>query len=84
MTNCRFAASAALALSAAIGAGAGAFAQLAPSPPASASAKVPSFPLEIQKAAFLAMPEPGRKVVQGALVWLGLYNGLVDGVYCAP
>ncbi len=32
-----------------------------------------------QKAAFLALPEETRRAAQDALVWLGFYNGVVDG-----
>jgi peptidoglycan hydrolase-like protein with peptidoglycan-binding domain len=35
--------------------------------------------LASQKAAFLALPETTRKAAQDALVWLGFYNGVVDG-----
>ncbi len=35
--------------------------------------------LAAQKAAFLALPEATRKSAQDALVWLGFYNGVVDG-----
>src|SRR5579871_4850045 len=37
--------------------------------------------LAAQKAAFLALPEATRKAAQDALVWLGLYNGVVDGAF---
>ena len=35
--------------------------------------------LATQNAAFLALPEGTRKAAQDALVWLGFYNGVVDG-----
>ena len=35
--------------------------------------------LSDQKAAFLALPDETRKAAQDALVWLGFYNGVVDG-----
>ena len=35
--------------------------------------------LEVQKAAFLALPLATRKAAQDALVWLGFYNGASDG-----
>ena len=35
--------------------------------------------LAAQKAAFLALPEATRKSAQDALVWLGFYNGVIDG-----
>ncbi len=35
--------------------------------------------LATQNAAFLALPEATRKAAQDALVWLGFYNGAVDG-----
>src|SRR5271170_7599106 len=49
----------------------------AQTPPASASPADAA--LTAQKAAFLALPESTRKAAQDALVWLGLYVGLVDG-----
>ena len=49
--------------------------------PASAPQKAAGSTFESQKAAFLAMSEADRKAVQDALVWLGLYNGLVDGAF---
>src|SRR5262249_31067740 len=33
------------------------------------------------KSTFLALPEPTRKAVQEALVWLGLYVGVNDGEF---
>jgi hypothetical protein len=44
-----------------------------PAPPAADAA------MAGQKAAFLALPEATRKAAQGALVWLGFYNGAADG-----
>jgi peptidoglycan hydrolase-like protein with peptidoglycan-binding domain len=49
-------------------------AQTPPTPVPAADAALPA-----QKAAFLALPEPTRKAAQDALVWLGFYNGVVDG-----
>src|SRR5271154_4311841 len=49
----------------------------AQTPPAAPSAADAT--LAAQKAAFLALPESTRKAAQDALVWLGLYVGLVDG-----
>ena len=73
MTNCRFAAVAGLlAFSASV-----AFAQTAPNMPV-VGAK-PAASSDAQKAAFLGLPEADRKAAQDALVWLGLYNGVVDG-----
>ena len=46
-------------------------------PPTSASSADAA--LAAQKAAFLALPESTRKAAQDALVWLGFYNGVVDG-----
>ena len=80
MRNRRFAGIVALALLAAAGAGTCVRAQ-SPTSPASALPKAAGPTIESQKAAFLAMPEPDRKAVQDALVWLGLYNGLVDGAF---
>ena len=51
----------------------------AETPPASVS--VPDAALATQKAAFLALPEGTRKAAQDALVWLGFYNGEVDGEF---
>jgi hypothetical protein len=34
---------------------------------------------DLQKAAFLALPEATRRAIQESLVWLGLYNGTSDG-----
>jgi len=51
-----------------------AHAQAPPIPPSAADAA-----LAAQKAAFLALPEATRKAAQNALVWLGFYNGVVDG-----
>jgi Putative peptidoglycan binding domain len=45
-------------------------------PPATSAADAA---LAAQKAAFLALPEATRKSAQDALVWLGFYNGVVDG-----
>ena len=39
----------------------------------------PDAALAAQKAAFLALPEGTRKAAQDALVWLGFYNGVIDG-----
>jgi Putative peptidoglycan binding domain len=50
-----------------------------------ASAQTPAAPsaedaaMAAQKAAFMGMPEPTRRAVQEALVWLGLYVGVNDG-----
>jgi len=49
-------------------------AQPPPTPASSADAA-----LAAQQAAFLALPESTRKAAQDALVWLGFYNGVVDG-----
>jgi hypothetical protein len=49
----------------------------AQTPPASASPADSA--LAAQKAAFLALPEATRKAAQDALVWLGFYNGVIDG-----
>jgi peptidoglycan hydrolase-like protein with peptidoglycan-binding domain len=49
----------------------------AQSPPTSASSVDAA--LAAQKAAFLALPESTRKAAQDALVWLGFYNGVLDG-----
>src|SRR5580658_138765 len=49
-------------------------AQTPPTPPTATDAA-----LAAQKAAFLALPESTRKAAQDALVWLGFYNGVVDG-----
>jgi Putative peptidoglycan binding domain len=49
---------------------------LAQTPPAAPSAADAA--LVGQKAAFLALPEATRKVVQDALIWLGFYNGAAD------
>ena len=49
-------------------------AQAPPAAPSAADAALAG-----QKAAFLALPEITRKAVQDALVWLGFYNGVVDG-----
>ncbi len=46
-------------------------------PPTSASSADAA--LAAQKATFLALPESTRKAAQDALVWLGFYNGVVDG-----
>jgi hypothetical protein len=51
-----------------------AHAQTPPPAPSAADAA-----LTAQKAAFLALPEATRKDAQDALVWLGFYNGVVDG-----
>jgi peptidoglycan hydrolase-like protein with peptidoglycan-binding domain len=51
-------------------------------PPAPAAAAAPVDPvLAAQKAAFDAMPEADRKAIQEALVWSGLYVGVVDGAF---
>jgi Putative peptidoglycan binding domain len=55
-------------------AGLAAHAQTLPAPLSAADAA-----LTAQKAAFLALPEATRKAAQDALVWLGFYNGAVDG-----
>ena len=49
----------------------------AQTPPAATSAADAA--LAAQKAAFLALPEATRKSAQDALVWLGFYNGVIDG-----
>ncbi|HEY1454683.1 MAG TPA: peptidoglycan-binding protein [Roseiarcus sp.] len=49
-------------------------AQTPPAAPPAADAA-----LAAQNAAFLALPEATRKAAQDALVWLGFYNGAVDG-----
>ncbi len=46
--------------------------QPATAPPADAA-------LAAERVAFLALPQATRKSVQGALVWLGFYNGVIDG-----
>ena len=74
MTKSRFWAAGAVALT--VAGAAPAFA--APPAPATAAADAR---LEAQKAAFLAMPESDRKVVQDALGWLDFYNGAVDGAF---
>jgi hypothetical protein len=51
-----------------------AHAQTPPAPASPADAA-----LAAQKTAFLALPESMRKAAQDALVWLGFYNGVVDG-----
>jgi peptidoglycan hydrolase-like protein with peptidoglycan-binding domain len=51
-----------------------AHAQTPPAAPSAADAA-----LAAQKVAFLALPEATRKSAQDALVWLGFYNGVVDG-----
>jgi hypothetical protein len=53
-------------------------AMLAP-PRAHAQTPAAGVSLSDQKAAFLALPEATRKAAQDALVWLGFYNGVVDG-----
>jgi hypothetical protein len=86
MVKSRFAAVAALALFAAAGPAAAQI-DLAPKPGAAKGADSLSDPVksalqaEARKAAFLAMPEADRKAVQDALVWLGFYNGVVDGAF---
>ena len=35
--------------------------------------------MEAQRNAFLALSEADRKAAQESLVWLGFYNGVVDG-----
>ncbi len=54
---------------------------LAQTPPAGSTAA--DAIMAEQKAAFLALPEPMRKGAQDALVWLGFYNGVVDGAFGA-
>ena len=81
MTNCRFAGIVALGLLAVAGAGTCVCAQSPTAAPATTPPKAVGPTIESQKAAFLAMPEPDRKAVQDALIWLGLYNGLVDGAF---
>jgi peptidoglycan hydrolase-like protein with peptidoglycan-binding domain len=44
-----------------------------------AAPSAPDVALTAQKAAFLALPDATRKAAQDALVWLGFYNGVVDG-----
>ena len=73
MTRCRIWAAGLVALT--VAGAAPAFAA-PPSSAAEADAR-----LEAQKAAFLAMPEADRKVVQDALGWLDFYNGAVDGAF---
>ncbi|MGA8448432.1 MAG: peptidoglycan-binding domain-containing protein, partial [Roseiarcus sp.] len=53
--------------------------RLADAQPPPASASSADAALAAQKAAFLALPESTRKAAQDALVWLGFYNGVVDG-----
>ena len=79
MTKCRFAGVAGLVALAATMASAPApgLAQSSSNAPASATKAAAS--TDVQKAAFLAMPEADRKAAQDALLWLGLYNGVVDG-----
>ena len=43
--------------------------------------KLPGNAADAAKTAFLALPEADRKAVQDALVWLGFYNGVVDGTF---
>src|SRR5271169_3476677 len=83
MTNCRFAAIATLGVVVASATGSPALAQAttAATSAAGAAANSSASTLEAQKTAFLAMPEPDRKAAQDALVWLGLYNGVVDGAF---
>ena len=81
MTNCRFAGIVALGLLAVAGGGLYVCAQSPTAAPATTPPKAVGPTIESQKAAFLAMPEPDRKAVQDALIWLGLYNGLVDGAF---
>ena len=50
----------------------------AQAPPGTPSAPADAA-LAAQKAAFLALPEATRKSAQDALVWLGFYNGVIDG-----
>ena len=47
--------------------------------PAASHAPAADAAIADQKAAFLALPEETRKAAQDALVWLGFYNGVVDG-----
>ena len=53
--------------------------RLADAQPPPTSASSADAALAAQKAAFLALPESTRKAAQDALVWLGFYNGVVDG-----
>ena len=53
--------------------------RLADAQPAPTSASSADPALAAQKAAFLALPESTREAAQDALVWLGFYNGVVDG-----
>ena len=53
--------------------------RLADAQPPPTSASSADAALAAQKAAFLALPESTRKTAQDALVWLGFYNGVVDG-----
>jgi peptidoglycan hydrolase-like protein with peptidoglycan-binding domain len=52
-----------------------------PPSPLAAATTAADTKLEAQKAAFLAMPEADRKVVQDALGWLDFYNGAIDGAF---
>src|SRR5271157_5836390 len=56
----------------------GAASLVAQTPPA-AQTPAADAAFEVQKAAFLALPEATRKAAQDALVWLGFYNGASDG-----
>jgi peptidoglycan hydrolase-like protein with peptidoglycan-binding domain len=51
------------------------------SPPAAIAAPAADSALAAGKAAFESMPEADRRIVQDALVWLGLYVGTVDGAF---
>ena len=53
--------------------------RLADAQPPPTSASSADAALAAQKVAFLALPESSRKAAQDALVWLGFYNGVVDG-----
>jgi peptidoglycan hydrolase-like protein with peptidoglycan-binding domain len=81
MKNSRYAVLATLALFAAADVARPALAQSTSPAPVGAGAKTSPTTTDGQKAAFLAMPEADRKAVQDALVWLGFYNGLVDGEF---
>ncbi len=75
-TSCRLVIAIAMATSAIVLAtGRGAHAQAPPAPPLAPADAA----LAAQKAAFLALPETTRKSAQDALVWLGFYNGVIDG-----
>ena len=76
MTKCRLWLAGLLALTAAGAAPAFAAPPSPPAPAAAADAK-----LEVQKMAFLALPDADRKAVQDALGWLDFYNGAIDGAF---